>query len=47
MQAPSYILQIWDRFSAFSMETLTKAWCFERCAEPESRQRSEPGGTHA
>jgi hypothetical protein len=32
MHAPSGIIHVWERFSSFPTETLTKAWWYQQCA---------------
>lgn len=37
MEAPAEILSVWRQFDAFPMETLTKAWHYQRSGEQKQR----------
>lgn len=37
MQAPAEILSVWRQFDGFPMETLTKAWYYQRSGEQKQR----------
>lgn len=40
MKAPKEILSVWNQFSTFPMETLTKAWYFEKSGNKKQREVS-------